>query len=66
MKIIISVVAILVLLIWAPSAYAQSILSKHPQADYQSGLKWGIHDATDKHYTYLFQPGNGFINQTDS
>ena len=49
-----------------PLAYAQSVPSKHPQVDYQSGLKWGIHDAKDKHNTYLFQPGNGFINQTDS
>jgi hypothetical protein len=66
MKIVISVIGIIVLLIGAPSAFAQSVLSKHPQADYQSGLKWGIHDARDKHNTYLFRPGNGFINQTDS
>ena len=52
-------------MIGASLAYAQGIHSTHPQADYQSGLKWGIYDAKDNNKIYLLRPGNGFINQTD-
>jgi hypothetical protein len=53
----------------APSACAQSgyRLSKHPQADCQSGLKQGVIDCKDSctegcHW-YVLQPGHGFDHQ---
>jgi hypothetical protein len=47
MKIVISALAIVVLMTVAPSAFAQAgaPLSKHPQADYQSGYEHGVSDA---------------------
>ena len=68
MKVIPGALAVVILLIGAQSAFAQlgAPHSKNPQAAYQSGFNWGIHDAKDEHNTYLFRPGNGFINQTDS
>ena len=44
---VISGLAIIVLLIGAPSAYAQVIHSDRPQADFKSGYDHGIADASD-------------------
>jgi hypothetical protein len=71
MKIILSVI-IVVLMIGTPSAYAQVIHFEHPQADYQSGFKHGVADASDQCkdprvpcLAYVWKSPNGFINQTD-
>ena len=58
----------IVLFMGAPFAFAQSggLLSKHPQAYYQSGFKHGVIDGKDscKHpdgcHWYVLQPGKGF------
>ena len=57
------------------STYAQVIHSGHPQADFKSGYDHGIADARDPCNNnanitchgpaYVWEPGNGFINQTD-
>jgi hypothetical protein len=69
MKLALSVVAIVVLMIGAQSAFAQTgaLLSKHPINDMLSGYKHGVSDAqaTTKH-VYIWGPGHGFINQTDA
>ena len=68
MKVLIGAIALVILMIGAPSVYAQVIHSKHPQADFRSGYYHGVVDATDlckQCPNYLFQPGNGFINQTN-
>ena len=46
MKIVLGVLAVVILLIGAQSAFAQlgAPHSKNPQAAYQSGFNWGIHD----------------------
>ena len=56
----------------APAAYAQVIHSKHPQADFKSGYKLGIADASDPCkdpkipcLAYVWKSSNGFINQTN-
>jgi hypothetical protein len=73
MKIVISAVAILVafVMISAQSAYAQlgAPHSKYPQAAYNSGFKYGVHDARvtckpDCSHVYIFQPGKTFYFHT--
>jgi hypothetical protein len=46
MKAVLTAVISIVLLMGAPFAFAQSggLLSKHPQADYQSGYRHGLTD----------------------
>ena len=76
MKVVLSAMAtvgILVLMtVGAPAAYAQVIHSKHPQADFKSGYKLGIADASDPCkdpkipcLAYVWKSSNGFINQTN-
>jgi hypothetical protein len=78
MKVLLGALAILVLMIEAQSAYAQTgaLISKHPQADFKSGYDHGVADASEpcnnpppntcNRYPYVWQSPNGFINQTDS
>ena len=75
MKIVIGIVAILVLMIGAQSAYAQmgALKSKHPVVDYLSGYYYGLCDANDDCkdpritcIAYVWKSPNGFINQTDA
>ena len=57
------------------STYAQVIHSDHPQADFKSGYDHGIAHARDPCNNnanitchgpaYVWEPGNGFIDQTD-
>jgi hypothetical protein len=49
MKIALGVLAVVILLIGAQSGFAQlgAPYSKYPQTVYQSGYKWGVHDAKD-------------------
>jgi hypothetical protein len=47
MKIVIGALAIVVLMTIAQSTFAQAPLSKHPQADYQSGFEHGVSDGKD-------------------
>jgi hypothetical protein len=62
----------IVLSMGAPFAFAQSgaPLSKHPQADYQSGFKHGLIDEKDscQHpdgcHWYVLQPGKGFAHHS--
>jgi hypothetical protein len=53
-----------------PLAYAQTgaLVSKHPQTDYQLGYKLRVRDSSCQPdcNLYILQPGQGFINQTDS
>jgi hypothetical protein len=72
-KIVIGVVAILVLMIGAPSVYTDSKCppegcdlphAKGPQADYRAGYAHGVADAkagcTDRCHWYILEPGKGF------
>jgi hypothetical protein len=71
MKVIPGALAVVILLIGAQSAFAQlgAPHSKNPQAAYQSGYKWGVHDARvtckpDCRNVYIFQPGKTFYFHT--
>ena len=59
------------LMIGAQSVFAQlgAPHSKNPQAPYESGLKWGVHDAKDPRKpdcrnVYIWQPGKTFYFHT--
>jgi len=71
MKIVFVALAVILLLIGAQSVFAQlgAPHSKNPQAAYQSGYRWGIHDARvtckpDCRNVYIFQPGKTFYFHT--
>jgi hypothetical protein len=61
-------IIIMVLVMGAPNAYAQSIHSGHPLTDFKSGYAHGIADASDPCkdpcLAYVWKSPNGFINQT--
>ena len=72
MKMLLGALAVLVLMIGAPFAFAQSPHSKHPQADYLLGYTHGAMDgknnpwclpASECHW-YVLQPGKGFKFET--
>ena len=63
--IVISALAIVVFMSLTASVFAQlgAPHSKNPQSAYQSGFKWGVHDARvtckpDCRDVYIFQPSN--------
>jgi hypothetical protein len=70
MKAVIATVISILLLMGAPFAFAQSggLLSKHSQADYQSGLKHGVIDGKDncidRCHWYVLELGHGFAPQS--
>jgi hypothetical protein len=71
MKAVMAAVITILLLMGAPFAFAQlgAPHSKHPQAAYQSGFNWGIHDARvtckpDCRNVYIWQPGKTFYFHT--
>jgi hypothetical protein len=71
MKIVFGALAIVVLLIGAQSVFAQlgAPHSKNPRTAYQSGYKWGIHDAKDPckpdcRNVYIWTPGKTFYFHT--
>ena len=68
-KILFSAVAVVILMIGAPSVYASNDFSplphaKDPQAAYQAGYAHGVADAkagcTDRCHWYILEPGKGF------
>jgi hypothetical protein len=71
MKIVLNTLAIIILLIGAQSVFAQlgAPHSKNPQTAYQSGYRWGVHDAKDPckpdcRNVYIWQPGKTFYFHT--
>jgi hypothetical protein len=71
MKIVLGVLVVVVLLIGSQAGFAQfgAPHSKNPQTVFQSGYKWGVHDAEDPckpdcRNVYIWQPGKTFYFHT--